>query len=113
MNATDTANNARDRVTQFGKDARDELREVLDKTADQVQPAADRLASSAKSGLKHAGETIDSASVSLAARGRQLANAYGNAAESGASFVRRRPGASLLIAAAAGYGISRLFGSAK
>lgn len=113
MNATDTTNAIRDRATQAGKEARDEIKDVIDKTADKVQPVADRLASGAKDGLQRASETLDKTAVTLAERGRQIAVAYEGFAESGAGFVRKRPAVSLLVAAAAGYGLSKLLRSGK
>lgn len=113
MNATDTTNAVRDRAAQLAKDTRDEFKDVIDKTADKVQPVADRLASSAKDGLQRASDTLDKSGVSLAERGRQIAVAYEGFAESGAGFVRKRPAVSLLVAAAAGYGLSKLLRSGK
>ena len=46
-------------------------------------------------------------------KARQLGEAYKRFAETGRDYVRSSPATSLLVALAAGYGLSKLFGSRK
>ncbi|MEG2961913.1 MAG: hypothetical protein RR860_04425, partial [Janthinobacterium sp.] len=58
-------------------------------------------------------DSMSKASERLMARGKQLGAACQRAGETGRDYVRERPAVSLLIAAAAGYGLSKLLGSRK
>jgi ElaB protein len=104
-------NNTRDGVTQIGKDLRADAHAAIDKVADKVPPATDRVASGAHTGVDKVADTVESTSERLAARGKQVAETYTKLAESGRSHVRSSPAISVLIAAAAGYGISKLLSS--
>ena len=111
-------NSTRDGVTQIGKDLRADAHAAIDKVADKVPPATDRAATTAHASVDKVADTVEStsdrlaaASQSLAARGKQVAEGYTKLAESGRSHVRASPAISVLIAAAAGYGLSKLLGS--
>ena len=104
-------NNTRDGVTQIGKDLRADAHAAIDKVADKVPPATDRAAATAHTSVDKVADTVETTSERLAARGKQVAETYTKLAESGRSHVRASPAISVLIAAAAGYGISKLLGS--
>ena len=111
-------NTTRDGVTQIGKDLRADAHAAIDKVADKVPPATDRAATTAHASVDKVADTVEStsdrlaaASQTLAARGKQVAEGYTKLAESGRSHVRASPAISVLIAAAAGYGLSKLLSS--
>jgi ElaB/YqjD/DUF883 family membrane-anchored ribosome-binding protein len=101
----------RDGVTQIGKDLRADAHAAIDKVAEKVPPTAERLAASAHGGVDKVADTVESTSDRLIARGKQVKESYKALAESGRSHVRASPAISVLIAAAAGYGISKLLSS--
>jgi ElaB/YqjD/DUF883 family membrane-anchored ribosome-binding protein len=104
-------NSTRDGVTQIGKDLRADAHATIDKVADKVPPATDRLAAQAHTGVDKVADTVESTSDTLAARGKQVVESYNKFAESSRAHVRSSPVISVLVAAAAGYGISKLLGS--
>lgn len=111
-NSTDSKiTNARDGVTQIGKDLRADAHATIDKVAAQVPPATERLASQAHTGVDKVADTVESTSDRLAARGKQLAASCKTLTESSRNHVRASPVISVLVAAAAGYGISKLLGA--
>lgn len=102
------------------QDTRQDLHRTIDKVANQAQPLADKVATRAHDGVDQVGARIDQvsdsvskASETLMARGKQLGAACQRAGETGRDYVRERPAVSLLIAVAAGYGLSKLLGSRK
>ena len=113
MNTNDKSSFDRDAVTPIGAGTRADLHGAVDRAAGQAQPMADRLAASAHDGIDKVGDTLDDVSVTLATRGKQMGVACHRAAETGRGYVRHSPAMSLLVAAAAGYGLSKLFGSHK
>ncbi|PHV07927.1 hypothetical protein CSQ96_08560 [Janthinobacterium sp. BJB412] len=104
---------SRDGVTQIGKDLRADAHSAIDKVAEQVPPLTNRLAERAHGGVDAVADRADGAADSVAARSRQLADSYKRFAESGRGYVRSSPVTSVLLAAAAGYGLSKLFGPRK
>lgn len=115
-----TGNSTRDGVTQIGKDLRADAHAAIDRVADKVPPTADRLATSAHNGVDRVANgvesvsgTVESVSERVAARSKQVTESYKKLAESGRSHVRSSPAISVLIAAAAGYGISKILSSRK
>ncbi|HEX5342741.1 MAG TPA: hypothetical protein VFX55_09620 [Duganella sp.] len=111
-NSTDNKINAtRDGVTQIGKDLRADAHATIDKVADQVPPTTERLRAQAHTGVDKVADGVESTSERLAARGKQLAASCRNLTESSREHVRASPVISVLVAAAAGYGISKLLGS--
>lgn len=102
------------------QDTRQDLHRTIDKVASQAQPLADKVATRAHDSVDQVGDrieqvsdTVSKASERLMARGKQLGVACQRAGETGRDYVRERPAMSLLIAAAAGYGLSKLLGSRK
>jgi ElaB/YqjD/DUF883 family membrane-anchored ribosome-binding protein len=104
---------ARDGITQIGKDLRTDAHSAIDKAADKIPQATDRLATNAHTGVDKVADTVEGAQQTLMERGQQLGVAYKRMAETGRSYVRTSPAISVLLAAAAGYGLSKLFGSRK
>ncbi|MYM34014.1 hypothetical protein GTP38_06635 [Duganella sp. FT94W] len=104
-------NNTRDGVTQIGKDLRADAHATIDKVAEKIPPATERLAKQAHNGVDKVADTAESASERLAVRGKQVVETYKSITESSRNHVRANPVISVLVAAAAGYGISRLLGS--
>ena len=70
-------------------------------------------ANSSADGVASVSGTVDSVSERLAVRSKQVTESYKKLAESGRRHVRSSPAISVLIAAAAGYGISKLLNSRK
>jgi ElaB/YqjD/DUF883 family membrane-anchored ribosome-binding protein len=104
-------NNTRDGVTQIGKDLRADAHATIDKVAEKIPPATERLAKQAHTGVDKVADTAESTSDKLAARGKQVVETYKNFTESSRTHVSANPLISVLVAAAAGYGISKLLGS--
>lgn len=104
-------NSTRDGVTQIGKDLRADAHATIDKVAEKVPPATERLAAQAHTGVDKVADTAESASERLAARSKQVVETYKTFTESSRNHVRANPVISVLVAAAAGYGISKLLGS--
>lgn len=107
-------------VKDTAQDASKDVHKTIDRVADQAKPVVDKVASSVHEGVDQVGEkisqvsdTVSKASERLMERGKQLGAACQKAGESGRGYVRERPGVSLLIAAAAGYGLSKLLSSRK
>ena len=98
-----------DSAKQVANDARMDMLGTSDQAADKAQPVIDRLASSAHDGLDKVSDTIDDVSGSLAERSKQMGKAYKRFTETGRSYVRSSPALSLLMAAAAGSGLPKLF----
>jgi ElaB protein len=127
MNTSEKTGFNRDSLNNMGKDTSADLHGAIDKAAEKVQPFAERLASSAHSGVdqigakvsqvgdkvQQVGDQVGAASASLAERGKQAGEAYQRFAETGRGYVRGSPVVSLLVALAAGYGLSKLLGSRK
>ena len=113
MNTNDKSTIDRDSVTQIGAGTRADLHGAVDRAAGQAQPMADRLATSAHDGIDKVGDTIDDVSDTLLARSKQMGVACQRVAETGRGYVRHSPAMSLLVAAAAGYGLSKLFSPHK
>src|SRR5471030_363867 len=113
-NTVDNKLNAvRDGATQINKDLRTDAHTAIDRAADTVPPASDRLATRAHNGVDAVADTVDGVSTSVVARGKQLGVAYQDSATTGRDYVRTSPAISVLLAAAAGYGLSKLLGSRK
>lgn len=86
---------------------------AVDRVAEKVQPTADKLASAAHSATDKLAETASKMSDTLATKGEKLSAAYKQYAEQGRGYVRSSPATSVLIAMAAGYGLSKLLSSRK
>jgi ElaB protein len=55
-------NTTRDGVTQIGKDLRADAHAAIDKVADKVPPATDRVAAGAHTGVDKVADTMESTS---------------------------------------------------
>ena len=86
---------------------------AVDRVADKVQPAADKLASAAHTATDKLADTASKVSDTLSTKGEKLSAAYKQYAEQGRGYVRSSPAISVLVAMAAGYGLSKLFSSRK
>jgi ElaB/YqjD/DUF883 family membrane-anchored ribosome-binding protein len=93
--------------SDMSKNAND-MHKTIDKVADAAQPVVDRLASTAHAGVDKVTGALAGASQQMDERRRQLADAYGNFAETGREYIRSSPATSVLIAVAAGWALSRL-----
>ncbi len=116
-NAIDQAAN---NINNTAQDVRKDVHEAVDKAADKAQPAINKVASSVHNGVDQVGEkigavsdSVSAASAKLMARGKEWSAAAQRAGETGRSYVRERPATSLLVALAAGYGLSKLLGARK
>ena len=87
-----------------------EAHKTIDKAAEQAQPMADRLASSAHAGVDKVQGALTSASSRMDEKSKQLTDAYKNFAETGREYVRTSPATSILVALAAGYALSKILG---
>lgn len=85
----------------------------IDKAADAAQPMADRLATSAHAGVDKVLNSVSGVTSSMDEKTRQLTDAYGKFAETGRGYVRSSPATSILLALAAGYTLSKLFGGRR
>jgi ElaB protein len=113
MNTTETSSFNSDGANRIGPDTRADLHKAIDTAATKVQPMADRLASRAHTGLDRMSDTVNNVSGTLSERGKQLGESYQRVAETGRGYVRTSPVVSLLVAVAAGYGLSKLMGPRK
>jgi ElaB/YqjD/DUF883 family membrane-anchored ribosome-binding protein len=66
--------------------------------------------STAHSSVDKVSSALSGASASLDEKSKQLSEAYGRFADTGREYVRTSPATSVLIALAAGYTLSKLFG---
>jgi ElaB/YqjD/DUF883 family membrane-anchored ribosome-binding protein len=108
-NQTPGSNNG---VTSL-KDTRGDMHHTIDKMAEKVPAATERLAASAHAGVDKVADGVSNVSASLDRKSEQLGVAYRRMAETGRDYVRKSPAISILVAAAAGYAVSRLFGTRK
>ena len=88
----------------------DSAHKSIDKALDAAQPMADRLATSAHAGVDKVSSALTDASARMEDKTRQLSEAYQHFADSGREYVRSSPATSVLVALAAGYTLSKLFG---
>lgn len=119
-NVQDKVNSARDGVMQINKDLRADAHAAIDRVADKVPPATDRVAVRAHDGVDKVADTVDNVNAKwdgtverISTGAKQLSENAKVWCESGRTRVRANPALSVLIAAAAGYGISKLLGSRK
>lgn len=111
---------ARDGVTKINKDLRADAHATIDRVADKVPANTDRLATTAHTGVDKVADTVDSVNSKwdgtverITAGTKQLSENAKVWTETGRTKVRANPALSVLIAAAAGYGISKLLSSRK
>ena len=85
--------------------------DVIDKVSDATRPAMDRIASGAHQAVDKIAGAAAQAADALGVKGEQLKKAQVRAMEQCRGYVRENPVASLGIAVAAGYLLSRLMRS--
>ena len=85
--------------------------DTIDSVSDAARPALDHLVSSAHGAVDRAGVAATHAAGSLGARGDQLNAGGQRMVERASGYVREHPVASLGMAVAAGYFLSRLLAS--
>lgn len=86
---------------------------AVDRIADKVQPTAEKLASAAHTATNKIADTANKVGDTLANKGEKLSATYKQYAEQGRGYVRSSPAISVLVAMAAGYGLSKLLSSRK
>ena len=87
-----------------------DMHKTIDKAAEAAKPMAERLVSTAHTSVDKMSSVLTDASGRLDEKSKQLQDAYGRFADSGREYVRTSPATSVLIALAAGYTLSKLFG---
>lgn len=87
-----------------------QMHKTIDKAAEAAKPMADRLATTAHTGVDKLASALTGAGSRLEDKSKQLGEAYGRFAETGRDYVRTSPATSVLIALAAGYTLSKLLG---
>ncbi|MBC7857656.1 MAG: hypothetical protein H7Z39_02550 [Burkholderiaceae bacterium] len=109
---------------QAARDVRADLHRAIDTAAEKAQPMAERLASGAHAGVDRVGDTVNQVSGTLSERGKQVSGtlsergkqvgaSYKKLAETGRGYVVTSPVVSLLVAVAAGFGLSKLLSQRK
>jgi ElaB/YqjD/DUF883 family membrane-anchored ribosome-binding protein len=84
---------------------------TIDSLSDAARPALDHVVSSAHGAVDHAGAVATHGAGALGLKGDQLNDSGKKIAERAGSYVREHPVASLGMAVAAGYLLSRLLSS--
>ncbi len=106
-NPNDGSRNLGRAVDQAGMGAHD----VINKVSDAARPAVDRFASGAHQAVDKIASAAGQAAETLGVKGEQLTNLSARAMEQCRGYVRENPVASLGIAIAVGYVLSRLLSS--
>ena len=86
---------------------------TIDKAAEAAAPMAERLATTAHAGVDKVSSALSGVTGNLGERSKQLTDAYGKFAETGRDYVRTSPATSVMIALAAGYTLSKIFGGRR
>jgi ElaB/YqjD/DUF883 family membrane-anchored ribosome-binding protein len=115
MDTTSSMNNGQNQARGLNPDTdkRAELHGAIDKAANSAQPAVERMATSVHAGVDKVSDTIAGVSGSITDGTRQVSDAYQRYAETGRDYVRSNPATSLLVALAAGYGLSKILGARR
>ena len=87
-----------------------DMHKTSDKAAEAAKPMAERMVSTAHTSVDKMSSVLTDASGRLDEKSKQLQDAYGRFADTGREYVRTSPATSVLIALAAGYTLSKLFG---
>ncbi|MEO8304311.1 MAG: hypothetical protein ABI724_09325 [Betaproteobacteria bacterium] len=85
--------------------------EAIQEVADAARPTVDRISSGAHQAVDKIADVASQAADTLSATGGQLKEAQERLVEDAGRFMRNNPVASLGIAVAAGFLLSRLFSS--
>lgn len=110
-NVSSTTNEAGNLLGKAGDAAKPEVHAKIDKASDVARSAVDTLAAGAHQGLDKAVNVAGQAAVTFDAKREELKAAQAKLVENTRSYVRKNPVASIGIATAIGYVISRLFKS--
>jgi len=110
---TNISNLNKDATQNQQRDMRSDLHSAIDKAHDKVPAAVDRLTSQAHQGLDKVADSLEGMGETLGQKRENVSVAYKRLAESGRSYVRKSPAVSVLVALAAGYAVSKLFGMRK
>ncbi len=94
-----------------GTEARAGVHNAIDKVSDAARPMVDRIASGAHQTVDKLAGVAAQAADTLGVKGEQLKNMQAQAMEQCRGYVRENPVASLGIAIAAGFLLSRLLSS--
>ena len=86
---------------------------TIDKAAGSAPQMAERLASSAHAGVDKVSNALSGVSGNMGEKTKQLSEAYGKFAETGRGYVRSSPATSVLVALAAGFTLSKIFGGRR
>lgn len=113
MNETEKSSFNGDGGTQAARNVRADLHRAIDTAAEKAQPMASRLASGAHAGVDRVGDTVNQVSGTLSERGKQVGASYKKLADTGRGYVVTSPVVSLLVAVAAGFGLSKLLSQRK
>jgi ElaB/YqjD/DUF883 family membrane-anchored ribosome-binding protein len=106
-----TTDEARHTLAQGVRKATDGAHETIRTVSDAARPAVDRMASSADAVVDKVAGVAVHVAESLDTKGDQLIGVEKKLAESARGYLRDHPLASLGIAVAAGYALSRLLSS--
>lgn len=87
------------------------VHETITSVSDSARPAVDRMASSAHEVVNRVAGVASHTAESLGIKGEQLSNAQKRLMESAGEYMREHPLASIGIAVATGYLLSRLLSS--
>lgn len=84
---------------------------AINSAADATRPALDHLVANAHEAVDHAGAVATNAATALGVKGDQLNASGQRAADRASGYIQEHPLASLGVAVATGYILSRLFSS--
>lgn len=98
-------------IASIGKEARDDVHSAIDQAADKVKPVVENVAKSVHAGVEKVGDTVEAASDKVVEGGKQFSATCQQWKDTGSEYVRGNPVVSLLVAAVAGYGLSKLVGA--
>ena len=108
---TPNPNDGSRNLTRAAEHASAMTHDAIDKVSDATRPAMDRIASGAHQAVDKIAGAAAQAADALGVKGEQLKKAQVRAMEQCRGYVRENPVASLGIAVAAGYLLSRLMRS--
>lgn len=93
--------------------AANSVHNTINKAADAARPAVDRIAESAHSAVDRLATVASSAAESLSVRGAQIRDAQERVTTQARSYISAHPLATVGIAVAAGFLLSRLLSSSS
>lgn len=111
MTTADNKTNIASSIASIGKDARDGVHSAIDQAADKVKPVVETVAKSVHDGVEQVSDKAEAVSDKLVEGGKQFSATCQQWKDSSSAYVRDNPAVSLLVAAVAGYGLSKLVGA--